>query len=98
MMFSLRVRLRVRDYDMWREAFGTDAGGRQASGATGYRIFRLSEDPNRVELDLDFPTSTEAEKFLDVMRRDVWPDPAKSPAKLGAPEASILQIMETHAY
>jgi len=97
-MVSLRVRLKVRDYDMWREAFGKDAAGRQASGATGYRIFRGQEDPNRVELDLDFPTSTEAEKFLEVMRRDVWPDPDKSPAKLGAPETSILDVVETHAY
>jgi hypothetical protein len=97
-MVTLRVRLNVNDYDMWREAFGRDSGGRQAHGATGYRIFRLTEDPNRVELDTDFPTSTEAEKFLEVMRRDVWPDPAKAPAKLGTPEASILDVMETHAY
>jgi len=97
-MVSLRVRLKVRDYDIWREAFGRDAAGRQASGATGYRIFTRRDDSNRVELDLDFPTSTEAEKFLDVMRRDVWPDPDKSPAKLGVPEASILEVMETHAY
>ena len=97
-MVTLRVRLRVRDYDMWRDAFGKDAGGRQASGATGYRIFRLHEDPARVELDVDFPTATEAEKFLEVMRRDVWNDPEKAPAKLGTPETSILQVMETHAY
>lgn len=97
-MITMRVRLRVQDYDMWREAFGKDSGGRQAHGATGYRIFRLHEDPNRVELDVDFPTPTEAEKFLEVMRRDVWPDPEKAPAKLGAPETSILEVMETHAY
>lgn len=97
-MVTLRVKLRVNAYESWREAFGKDAAGRQAHGASGYRIFRLCEDPNRVELDLDFPTSTEAEKFLEVMRRDVWPDPQKSPAKIGAPETSILDVMETHAY
>ena len=97
-MITLRVRLRVQDYDMWRAAFEKDAAGRQAHGATGYRILRLHDDPNKVELDLDFPTPTEAEKFLEVMRRDVWPDPDKAPAKLGTPETSILEVMETHAY
>jgi len=97
-MTTLRVRLRVRDYDMCRQAFGKDAAGRQAHGATEYRIFRLHEDPRRVELDVDFPTPTEAEKFLEAMRRDVWPDPGKAPAMLGSPETSILEVMETHAY
>jgi hypothetical protein len=97
-MTTLRVLLTVQDYDLWREAFGKDAGGRQAHGATGYRIFRRHEDPHRVELDVDFPTPTEAENFLEVMRRDVWPDPEKAPAKLGTPDTSVLDVMETHVY
>jgi hypothetical protein len=97
-MTTLRVLLTVQDYDLWREAFGKDAGGRQAHGATGYRIFRRHEDPHRVELDVDFPTPTEAEDFLEVMRRDVWPDPEKAPAKLGTPDTSVLDVMETHVY
>lgn len=97
-MVTLRVRLTVRDYDMWRDAFEKDAVGREAHGATGYRILRLQHDPTRVELDIDFPTQTEAEKFLDVMRREVWPSPEKAPAKLGTPETSILEFMEHHAY
>ena len=98
MMTTLRVLLTVQDYDLWREAFGKDAGGRQAHGATGYRIFRRHEDPHRVELDVDFPTPTEAENFIEVMRRDVWPDPEKAPAKLGTPDTSVLDVMETHVY
>lgn len=97
-MVTLRVRLTVRDYGMWRDAFGKDAAGREAHGATGYRIFRLHDDPTRVELDLDFPTATEAEKFLDVMRREIWPSPEKAPAKLGTPETSILEFKEQHTY
>lgn len=97
-MVTLRVRLTVRDYDMWRDAFGKDVAGREAHGATGYRIFRLQHDPTKVELDCDFRTGTEAEKFLDVMRREVWPSPEKAPAKLGTPETSILELMEHHAY
>lgn len=97
-MVTLRVRLTVRDYDMWRSAFGRDAAGRQANGATGYRIFRLPVSPPKVELDLDFPTATQAETFLDIMRRDVWSSPEKAPAKLGTPETSILEFVENHAY
>lgn len=97
-MATLRMRLTVRGYDMWRDAFEKDAAGREVHGATGYRIFRLEDDPTRVEVDIDFPTATEAQKFLDVMRREVWSSPEKAPAKLGTPEASILEFMEHHAY
>jgi hypothetical protein len=97
-MVTLRVRLTVRDYDMWHAAFDKDAGGREAHGCTGYRIFRLVENDNRVELDMDFANALQAETFLGVLRHEVWPSSDKAPAKLGTPETSILQIMESHSY
>lgn len=97
-MVTMRVRLVVRDYEMWRTAFGKDAAGRQSFGATGYRIFRPQQTPTRVELDVDFSTAAEAEAFLEALRRDVWSSSEKAPAKVGAPEVSILEFVENHAY
>ena len=46
-MATLHVELDVRDYDLWREAFGRDAGGRQKSGVRRYRIFRPVRSASR---------------------------------------------------
>jgi len=43
-MSTLRVELEVRDYDVWRNAFAQDAGGRERNGARRYRIFRPVDD------------------------------------------------------
>ena len=97
-MTTLRVQVKVRDYDMWREAFERDAGGRQQSGMRSYRIFRPVDDANCVMLDGEFDTREAAEGFLTVMREKVWPDPEKAPAKIDAPETRIIELVESKQY
>ena len=97
-MATLRVELEVRDYDLWRTAFGQDAGGRQRAGARRYRIFRPVDDPKFVMLDIDFDTVDQAERFLEVMRKDVWPSPEKAPAKVGTPQTRIVDMVESKDY
>jgi hypothetical protein len=95
---TLRVDLKVRDYDMWRQAFEGDAGGRVENGARRYRIFRPIEAANEVSIDLDFDSADRAEAFLEIMRTSVWPDPDKAPAKIGAAHTRIVELVETHEY
>jgi len=95
---TLRVELQVRDYDLWRGAFEQDAGGRAQAGMRRYRIFRPTDDPKCVMLDADFDTAQEAEGFLDIMRKHVWPDPEKAPAKVGAPQTRIVEMVESKEY
>ena len=95
---TLRVELRVRDYDLWRGAFERDAGGRHDAGMRRYRIFRPTDDAACVMLDADFDTAQEAEAFLNIMRTRVWPDPEKAPAKVGAPLARIVELVESKEY
>lgn len=97
-MATLRVELQVRDYDLWKEAFERDAGGRQRAGVRRYRIFRPTDDPNCVMLDADFDSAKEAEGFLDILRKDVWPDPGKAPAKVGTPKTRIVEMVESKEY
>jgi len=97
-MATLHVELDVRDYNLWREAFGRDAAGRQESGVRRYRIFRPVDDDKHVMLDLDFDSAQEADTFLTILKTDVWSSADKAPAKLGTPEARILEMVENHEY
>jgi hypothetical protein len=95
---TLRVELEVRDYDLWRNAFDKDAGGRERSGARRYRIFRPVDNDHEVMLDLDFDTAEEANRFLEILRTEVWSSPEKAPAKIGAPKTRIIDLVESHDY
>ena len=97
-MATLRIDLEVKDYDLWRTAFGKDAGGRGRHGARRHRIFQAADDEHRVSLDIDFSTVGEAEQFLTVLRDRVWPSPDRAPAKIGAPSARIIEMVEAEDY
>jgi hypothetical protein len=97
-MTTLRIDLQVKDYEMWRTAFGKDAGGRGQHGAQRHRIFRAAGDDHTVSLDIDFATIAEAERFLTVLRTQVWPSPDKAPAKIGAPSTQIIEMVEAADY
>ncbi len=98
MTTTLRVQLEVRDYDLWRSAFDKDAGGRERNGTRRYRIFRPVDDEHQVMLDLDFDDAAAANGFLKILRRDVWPSPEKAPAKVGAAQTSIIELLDSHEY
>jgi hypothetical protein len=97
-MTTLRVELQVRDYDLWRSAFGKDEAGRERHGARGYRIFRAADDEHQVTLDVDFVTPEQAQAFLTVMQTEVWPSKDKAPAKVGAPKVRLIELIETLQY
>jgi hypothetical protein len=97
-MATLRIDLQVKDYDMWRTAFGKDAGGRGRHGAQRHRIFRAAGDDHTVSLDIDFPTLAAAERFLTVLRTQVWPSSDKAPTKIGAPNARFIDMVEAADY
>ncbi len=90
--------MKVRDYDMWRQAFEGDAGGRERSGVRRYRIFRPVDVHDQVLLDLDFDSRKEAEGFLTILREEVWTSAEKAPAKLGIPETRIVELVESEEY
>jgi hypothetical protein len=97
-MATLRIDLEVKDYDMWRTAFGKDAGGRGRHGARRHRIFQAPGNERSVSLDIDFSTVAEAERFLAVLRDEVWPSRDKAPAKIGAPSARVIDMVEAEEY
>ena len=70
-MIVVRIEHPVADYEAWKGAFDADPADRRGSGVRRYRIFRATDDPNSVMIDLEFDTEAEAEAMLASLRA-VW--------------------------
>ena len=95
-MATLRIEHAISDFPTWKAAFDRFAAGRAQAGVRRYRIFRPVDDPTYVMLDLDFDQGSAAEAFLAVLRRDVWGSAQASPGLIGAPQARIIDAVESH--
>jgi hypothetical protein len=91
----LRIEHPVMDYDAWKQAFDRDPVGREKAGVRRYEIFRATDDPGFVMIDLEFDTSTEAEALLASMRR-VWQ--GVSGTIITDPHARIVDTVEAKEY
>ena len=58
-MAVILTRINVRDYEAWKPMFDQDAPGARRS-ALGYRLFRNTEDPNEVFIQVEFESAEEA--------------------------------------
>ncbi|HEX6275244.1 MAG TPA: hypothetical protein VFZ53_19525, partial [Polyangiaceae bacterium] len=85
-------------------AFERDPIGRAASGVRRYRVYRPTDDPKYVVIDLDFDGPAEAAAFREKLE-GVWRNAELSPGLERAPGASgsgprarLLEVVEAHAY
>jgi hypothetical protein len=58
-MAFILTRLDVGDYDAWKPQFDKDTPGTRRS-AVGHRLFRNSENPNEVFIQVEFDRTEEA--------------------------------------
>lgn len=79
----LQIEYDVSDFGGWKAVFDRDPLGRATHGVTRHWVYRDADDPNRVVLNLEFPTDEQARAFRDVLQ-PVW-------AVSGAQSARILQ-------
>ena len=94
-MYVLRVEHRVPDFNGWMEALDSDPLGRKQSGVRRYRVFRPTDDPNYVMIDLEFDTSNEAEALGGALR-DLW---GRVQGRLMEnPRARIVETVESREY
>lgn len=94
-MTILRVEHKVPNFDGWKKVFDSDPINRKQSGVRRYRIFRPTDDPNYVIIDLEFDNLVSAEATL-VALRSLW---GQVEGKvLFSPQARILNIVETGEY
>ena len=90
-MPTLQIEHRITDFDVWRQAYGRFATARANAGVQTERVYRPIDDPHYVVVDLDFPDTESAQRFLQFLRSDVWSTPAASPALDGRPETRLLR-------
>lgn len=62
-MTILRIEHSVPDYDAWKQVFDSDPLDRKGSGVRRHRVYRRSDAPNAVAIDLEFETSEQAEQM-----------------------------------
>jgi hypothetical protein len=90
-MATLHIEHRVTDFGTWQTAFDRFAQVRQESGVCGHRILRPVDDAHYVVIDLDFPTTAQAERFLGFLQTKVWTSADSAPALAGTPQTKILE-------
>jgi hypothetical protein len=59
-MAFVLTHIHVDDYDAWKPMFDSDPPGARKE-ATGHRLLRNAEDPNEVFIQVEFPSSDQAE-------------------------------------
>ncbi len=94
-MVVVRIEHPVADYEAWKGAFDADPADRRGSGLRRYRIFRATDDPNSVMVDLEFDTESEAEAMLASLRA-VWGRVVGG--LISDPRARIVDLVETTDY
>jgi hypothetical protein len=76
-MAVILTRINVGDYDAWKPMFDQDLPGARRS-ATGYRLFRNSDDPNEVFIQVEFDSTEDAiaarERLISSGVLDRFPD------------------------
>lgn len=94
-MTILRIEHKVPNYEGWKEAFDSDPINRKQSGVRRYRIFRPTDDPNYVIIDLEFDNPIIAENNLTALNK-LWRNVEGK--VMVNPQTRILNIVETIEY
>jgi hypothetical protein len=91
-MPTLHIEHAISDFAVWQQAFRRFDGARQQAGVRSHQVRRPVGDDQYVVIDLDFDTVEQAERFRDLLRERVWSSSANSPALVGSPETTILEL------
>jgi len=94
-MTVLQIEHKVQSFDGWKKAFESDPIGRKKSGVKRYRIYRPTEDPNYVIVDLEFDNLNNAQSTLAALKQ-LW-SKVEGTIMMN-PQTRILDIVETHEY
>jgi hypothetical protein len=94
-MVTLRIEHAVPSYEGWKAAFDSDPVGREQMGVRRYRVYRSTDEPNFVMIDLEFDTKEEAEGLLAAMRQ-VWG--RVEGTVMWNPQARIVELMENKEF
>ncbi|MGD0019691.1 MAG: hypothetical protein ABSD62_10595 [Candidatus Limnocylindrales bacterium] len=87
----------VHDFGTWKAAFDRDPVDREASGVRTYQIYRPTDDPNYIAVDLEFDSLGKAEAFKLALQ-ELWRSPKAAAAFAGIPRVRVVDIVERKSY
>lgn len=88
---TLLVKHTVEDYETWKTHFDDHASTREEYGERGYRLFRLSEDPNELVTLWEWESAESVQEFME--ESDVREAMDES-GVVGEPEMYFLEEIE----
>lgn len=97
-MFVLSLRHRVGDFEAWKAVFDERLDARLAGKVTGHRLTRSVQDPNEVEVVMEFASRADAEAYRGYMEQ---PSTQEALARAGVVEHAPMWIgdqVETVSY
>ena len=94
-MIILQIEHPVPNFEGWKKAFHSDPMNRKQSGVKHHRIFRQTDDPNNVIIELGFDNSDEAKKMHEALKR-LW-NQVEGKIITG-PKARIIEMVENVQY
>jgi hypothetical protein len=97
-MHVLQIEHPIGDFDTWKGAFDRFSTKRQESGVRRHQVFRPTDDPNYVIIELGFDEPEEAESFLGWLRSEVWSSREAAPALMGEPRTRIVEAVDVKEY
>jgi len=94
-MIILQIEHPVPDYSSWKKAFDIDPVNRKQSGVKRHRIFRQTDNPNYVLIELEFEKLKEAKELLAALR-GIWKQ-IEGKIIIG-PKSRIMEMVEDLQY
>jgi hypothetical protein len=95
-MTTLQIRNRVHDYDQWKTVFDKFHRFRHDNDVRAARVVRDLEDPQRVEIHLEFDDSAAATAFRAKLL-NVWGTPQSQAQLVDHEQPTILDLVEVRA-
>jgi hypothetical protein len=94
-MVVLQIEHPVPDYNGWKKVFDSDPVGRERSGVKRYKIYRQTDNPNYVIVDLEFENIDEARNVHTALQQ-VWKQVEGK--VITGPKARIMEMVENKEY
>jgi hypothetical protein len=94
-MVTLQIEHRILKFEDWKKAFDSDPIDRKKSGVKRYTVFRPTDDPNYVVINLEFEDLDQAKSALESLRR-LWKNVEGK--VMVDPKVRTLDIVESKDY
>ncbi|MDT5099437.1 MAG: hypothetical protein QOC76_3174 [Mycobacterium sp.] len=90
----LHIEHEISELAVWLDAFNKMAPAREAAGVIRTEVYRPSDDPNYVVINLSFGNLDAATTFREFLINQIWASPNSAPALVGPPTARVLEEVQ----